>query len=933
MNTALEELDWDSALAEKTKPALNPDDLPFPASPFRGIKPFRLLDWRLFLERERETEEVENRMVMYRALLVYGRSGTGKSSLLNAGLMPHALRRNMAPERLRILPEPGREIAVERISWQEKHPSVAGHGQMSNYLPSRFSAADADDRKILSCADFLTTLRKADPKLGEPLLLFDQFEELVTLFEEGAADSERWKKAKQARAAIESLLTELLLHEKKPLKIVFSFRDDYLARLTPFFERFPNLLDQTVRLEALRLDRLERIVLGPFERVGGADTPPESWNHPPLTKPLAKKIVEGFRELSPSGLLALSEVQTLCLALWEKKSLREELLKAEKPAPTIRKIIEKDAWAKFDQFHPLERAQAFALLASLVTEQGTRNVIAKESLLKEARRNVVLPLHKAAIEKVLDRMYKETGLLRRSASSGTVYYELTNEFLIPWIQNAQRKLNQLRRLVAIYAWGFLVAVAVALGFFWWAAERQKARAEEAETVAERTTQENLQLLAANNALIAQLREKQAAETEPDEAREKALRELALRLNSSTSVALSGPTQELVNAQVALNEAKLGDPGAPPVELPHTDEVWKAVFSADGKKLATASADRFVKLWTTDGQAIVNWEASSSKGGVTDVAIDPAGRFLISGSAGRSVRAFDLTKQAQVGDVLEQQADTITAVAFSPDGNMAVSASADRSVFLWPLEPLRQGKKSVAPLAKWKHKGIVMGASFSPDGKFVVTSCDDGFLRIWNAMSPAEPPKQWFADAPVRNAAFSPDAGFVVATAGKRVLLWDTKNESPRRQDLSVAPIHVVFSPDGQRIAVATADGALALWNPSAQPGSPDISHLQAQQRGRILRLGWSVRNVLAGASEDGTVQLWENPGSGASPTTFQAHKGPVWWLCFSPDGEQLVTTSAFSDENLPTARGQAAETGKSLSRLPDNVARLWKKPALKPANP
>src|SRR5262249_60519211 len=116
---------------------LDPDSLPLPKAPYRGILPFRLLDWRIFLEREAETERLANLVSLYRGVLLYGQSGVGKSSLLNAGLIPDALRRGRAPERIRVFPDPGRELLVERLDLHDEDGSDSGSSQ--RYLPSRFT--------------------------------------------------------------------------------------------------------------------------------------------------------------------------------------------------------------------------------------------------------------------------------------------------------------------------------------------------------------------------------------------------------------------------------------------------------------------------------------------------------------------------------------------------------------------------------------------------------------------------------------------------------------------------------------------------------------------------------------------------------------------------------------------------------------------------
>src|SRR5205823_7225416 len=127
------------------------DALPLPKEPYRGVLSFRLADWRIFFEREREAERLANLIPMYASVLLYGQSGTGKSSLLNAGLLPDALRRGYAPERIRVFPDPNRALVIERIRLREDDAD-SPVANLPAYVPSRFTAADNDERVPVSGA-------------------------------------------------------------------------------------------------------------------------------------------------------------------------------------------------------------------------------------------------------------------------------------------------------------------------------------------------------------------------------------------------------------------------------------------------------------------------------------------------------------------------------------------------------------------------------------------------------------------------------------------------------------------------------------------------------------------------------------------------------------------------------------------------------------
>jgi tetratricopeptide (TPR) repeat protein len=445
-----------------------------PKEPYRGILPFRLLDWRIFFEREAETERLTNLVSLYRGVLLYGQSGAGKSSLLNAGLIPRALWQGRAPERIRVYPESGKELFVEPISLQESNGPDHSGSKLPPYLPSRFTSADTGARIRLSCGEFEEILH-AGSDLGVPLLIFDQFEELVTLFEENPKDKEHFEEARAARVQIERMLHRLLVSEPLPVKLVFAFRDDYLARLMLLFSRIPNLKDQGVRLALPEIDLLHHLVRGPFLPSVERGIKPGQFGDE-LSEDLALKIQHGIRISQPSGVLNLSEVQTLCLVLWRQPKLRDELLRVTDTSGVLRRIIESEAMAKLNQLRLWDRARTIAVLSNLVTEDGTRNVVSQQMLVSQTRRNPLLWIFRGDWGKFLDRL-PNTGLVRRSLSSGTTgtayYYELASESLVPRIQKWQRQLRT-RRLMIL---GCICAVLVAVP--WYEAHRAKVASREA----------------------------------------------------------------------------------------------------------------------------------------------------------------------------------------------------------------------------------------------------------------------------------------------------------------------------------------------------------------------------------------------------------------------------------------------------------------------
>src|SRR5439155_24200772 len=87
-----------------------------PESPYPGIEPYHYVDRKVFFAREAESRSLIRLIVMYRGVLLYSDSGNGKSSLINAGLVPLAIEEGYQPQRIRVQPKNGQEIVVERLA-------------------------------------------------------------------------------------------------------------------------------------------------------------------------------------------------------------------------------------------------------------------------------------------------------------------------------------------------------------------------------------------------------------------------------------------------------------------------------------------------------------------------------------------------------------------------------------------------------------------------------------------------------------------------------------------------------------------------------------------------------------------------------------------------------------------------------------------------
>src|SRR5215813_14182816 len=248
-----------------------PASLPLPSAPYRGIEPFRFIDQPIFSARSDEVRKLVRLIAIYRGIFFYGESGAGKSSLINAGLIPALRNEGFVAERVRVQPIAGQELVIERIALTDEGTPP--------FLASRFAAAidkqtPEPARVVLSIEAFVRCLAK--PPLAQtqdgtstsgavPVLIFDQFEELVTLFEEAPDSREKYNQAREIEDRLVEMLLQLLDDPRVLAKVVLSFREDYLAKVSRRLAAAPQLAEQAFRLSFPPDTVLRKIIRGPFE--------------------------------------------------------------------------------------------------------------------------------------------------------------------------------------------------------------------------------------------------------------------------------------------------------------------------------------------------------------------------------------------------------------------------------------------------------------------------------------------------------------------------------------------------------------------------------------------------------------------------------------------------------------------------------------------
>ena len=401
----------------------------FPSAPYRGIEYFRFVDHPIFFARQTEVIELLRNVIIYKGVLLFGSSGTGKSSIINAGLLPAIINQGFVPDRIRVQNRADQEFVIERISLNDD-------GQEPFLSPSLADSSSTPGLAVFSVDQFRERVREV-AATQRSLLIFDQFEEVITLFEETPHTPESFQEAMERQKRVMDTLVSFLHDDAIRIKILFAFREDYLAKLTKLCLMAPELPNQSQRLNLPRTTALEDVIAGPLKenllvRYKRKRTFP---------RPLIDLLIEQFTQRAENDAISLSEVQIVCAELWESKYPAKLFDKRG-----VQGLLEDYLTRELDDLPEPQRTFATGLLSYMLTSTNTRNFISGVELIRQFQAEEP-GVEKQDLEDAL-RALTGTRLVRRELRRTEYFYEIASEFLVPWIveqKNArQTKLERIR---------------------------------------------------------------------------------------------------------------------------------------------------------------------------------------------------------------------------------------------------------------------------------------------------------------------------------------------------------------------------------------------------------------------------------------------------------------------------------------------------------
>jgi WD40 repeat protein len=890
-----------------------------PVNPYKGLRAFEEADARDFFGREALVQQLVVRLAeegeSHRFLAVVGPSGSGKSSVVKAGLIP-ALRLGALPGSHRWFYA---RMTPGARPFEELGTTLLGvtFGESGGLIPQ----LQANERGL-----FDVTRQILPEDETDLVLVIDQFEELFTLVD-NEAERNRF-------------LTALFLAVTQPgsrLRVIITLRADFYDRPL-LYAGFGQLVrERTEVVLPLSPSELQQAIVRPAER---ADLELE----PGLVTEIVADVV------AQAGTLPL--LQYALTELFERRKDHQLTLMAYHESGGVLGALARRAEESFtdmDTPHQDAVRQLFLRLVSLRDSgDDARRRVRWAELISLGQEN------KQIMQEVLDVFGKYRLLtFDRDPQTREPTVEVAHEALIrqwdrlkSWLADSREALQVQRRLSAASAdWiaagrnpSFLATGARLVQFEALTATGTLGLTEDetvylkASTALRRRAARRLRLFIAALAVLtlasivlaafARDRQRRAETAQSVAVAERDRADVEARISRSRELAATSLTRldqidlalllslealdtaDTFEARNSLLTALQSTPHLVAFLHGHSDQVRTVAFSPDGKWLASGSRDGTIILWDVAARRRMGSSIQVEGGRVNSLAFSPDGRWLASGSNSGAVELWDAATGQRLDQSPEGHADAVWSVAFSPDGRLLASGSEDNAIRLWDVDT---GQPVGQPLEG--HTDFVYSVAFSPDGRVLASAGADNAIRLWDVATgqPVGQPLEGHTDW-IWSVAFSPDGQLIASGSADNTLrLWDARTGEPLGDPLvghSNWVRSVAFSPDGQTLVSASVDGTVRAWDvATAQP----TGIVLAGQTGEV----WSVAfnsdgHTLATAGTSNKVVLWDLRVAYPLREQLQGHQEAVLSVAFSPDGQLLASGSG-----KPSAGGV------------DNTVRLW----------
>jgi WD40 repeat protein len=865
-------------------------------SPFKFLDSYTKDDRAIFFGRDREIEELYHRVFESKIMLVYGVSGTGKSSLIHCGLANKFQETDWLP------------IVIRR----------GGNIIESMAVGIKAASITAQQSKLINPSDFKKGVRSLYLDHYKPVyFIFDQLEELFIF---GTKEEDE--------SFIKVLKT--LLASDIQCKFIFILREEFLGWLSTFEKSITGFFNNRIRIEKMDIGNARIAIEGPCKIYNIA-------------------VEEGFADNMLQKLCPPNEsnVELTYLQVYLDKIFRlaSEGKKNDNDNITFRISDLDKAGNVYDILgsfldeqicHLPDPELAMTILKAFVSARGTKRSVNAEEI-----REYALTTGKDIDEKTIkdllisfvnlrilqEKDHNGRNELKHDALAAKIFEKITLiekelleirqlienafhdwqkrvvllseedlQYIAPYesrlflpedykklIEKSKSELTKARhRRRNIFSAAAVLLIIILSGFSIWAIKERK-NAIDKERIANeqkiKATESEKDAIAARDMAIESDKKAVASAKEAVKARDAAKesetsalyektiaekRETEARANNFNFLSKEMVTQDPTTAlRLALFASAL-DPDNKAIldnlnSIYYDNSFYKVFFRYRSGNLCQISPD-WTKIITTNGRTAQ----------ITD--LNGNNSHLLIGHLLYGLPP-DIHQFARKGY------DNILSVAFSPDGNFVLTASNDLTARLWDINGnIKQTLRG--------HANIVLSVTFSPDGKSILTGSADLTARLWDLNGNTLQKFIGHASS-VNSVAFAPDGRTILTgSSDSTAILWDLNGKILQKFKGHTGSVRrVAFAPDGKTILTGSNDQIARLWDLSGNTLQVFSGHTD-----NIVSLAFSPdgKTILTGSS-DKTARLWDLNGS--TLQRFLGNPGSVNSVAFSPDGNKILTFS------------------------------------------
>ncbi|HKQ06771.1 MAG TPA: hypothetical protein VJ464_16675 [Blastocatellia bacterium] len=942
-------------------------DLEIPPNPFPGLRPFEFLESYLFFGREDQSERLVEKLGRQRFLAVVGTSGSGKSSLVRAGLLPALI---------------GGMMRQAGSAWRVAlmRPGNDPLGNLAAALNSldAFGSEDEENRS-LQIAITETTLRRGNlglveavrqarmPESENLIVIADQFEELFRV-----AQGTKPESAENDKAAFVKLLLEASRQLEVNIYVVLTMRSDYLGDCAQFWELPEAINESQYLVPRLTYEQRRAAITGPA-KMGGAE----------MTPRLVNRLLNDVGD-NPDQLPILQHALMRTWDNWQAEGRAAEPvdLRHYEAIGGMSEALSRHADEAYNELpealHKVAEKTFKALTEKGPDNREVRNPIALRDLCETVS---APPPDVIAVIEAFRRQGRSFLMPPADiALTDDTLIDISHESLIrvwtrlsEWVEAESRSARQYQRLAETAMLhergkeGLLRDPALQVALNW---RRQN---DPNPAWARRYHPD----------LSAALEGEEQQALEPEQVFERAMRFLDASRQQRTALlvrrrlAIAGlillSLVAIVAAVFALKQKKVAEQKTNEVEQQKNEAVEQGrtvrqlLYVSDMNLAQKAFDDKnqamgykllntylpapdeedlrdfdWYYLWRShhDESAVLRGHTDP----VISVAYSPDGKLLASGSKDKTIKLWEVSSGKPLG-TLQGHEDSVLSVIFSPDGKVLASSSSDKTIKLWEagsgklLSTLEGHGAAVSLVAfspdgkllasgsydktikLWEadsgkllntlqgHAGFVSSVAFSPDGKLLASASDDATIRLWEVRSGKLLRTLRGHEAPISSVAFSPDGKLLASASDDNTIkLWEVSTGRLRNtlQGHADAVYSVIFSPDGKLLASGSYDATIKLWEVSS---GKLLRTLQGHADSIPSVIFSPDGKLLASGSWDTTIKLWE-VDTNRPPNILQGHANSVFSVAFSPDGKLLASGSYDK-----TIKLWEAGSGRLLSTL------------------